>query len=182
MSAIRNVVLPAIALMLLTHLFLGQITIVQGQSMQPNFRPADRLIMEKMSLYFREPQRNDIVVLDRPESTALTIKRITGIPGDTLEIQQGHIFVNGSEVAPPYDIAPRWRVIVGGKEVSAPSRYGESHSSYGPIVLADNTYFVLGDNRDNSNDSRAFGPVPRRAIIGRIWIRYWPPERFVIFQ
>ena len=151
---------------------------VRGQSMQPNFRPDEWLIMEKLSLAFRKPRLNEIVVLAMPASETLMIKRVIGLPGDTIEIQQGHVIINGSEVAPPYDTAPRWRVIVGGDEVNAPSRFGESHSFYGPVTLADNSYFVLGDNRDNSNDSRAYGPVPRDLIKGRVWVRYWPADAF----
>ncbi len=181
-SALKKIGLPAVVLALLVHLFLVQATKVRGQSMQPNIRPDERLIMEKVSLYFRKPRHNEIVVLAMPASAALIVKRVVGLPGDTLEIQQGHVFVNGSEVAPAYDTAPRWRVFVGGNEVEAPSRYGESHSSYGPITLADDSYFVLGDNRDNSNDSRAFGPVPRDLIKGRVWVRFWPLTRFTVFE
>ena len=181
-SALRKFGLPAVVLALLVHLFLVQATAVDGQSMQPNIRPGERLILEKVSLYFREPRLNEVVVLQMPGSKALMIKRVVGLPGDTLEVQQGHVFVNGSEVAPPYDTAPRWRVFVGGNEVKAPSRFGESHSSYGPITLADDSYFVLGDNRDNSKDSRAFGPVPRDLIKGRVWVRFWPQTRFTIFE
>lgn len=167
---------------MLTHLYVGQVTTVRGHSMQPGFRPNDQLVVEKVSLYLREPQHNEIVVLSAPESEGLTIKRVVGLPGDTVEIQRGHIFVNGLEVAPPYDIAPRWRILVGGTEVNAPSRFGDSHSSYGPITLADDHYFVLGDNRDNSIDSRSFGPVPRNIIEGRVLLRYWPPHRFAVFR
>ena len=181
-SALKKIGLPAITLALLIHLFLGQVTIVHGQSMQPNIRPDEWLIMEKLSLYFRQPRHNEIVVLAMPESETLMVKRVVGLPGDTLEIQQGHVLVNGSDVAPAYDTAPRWRVFVGGNEVEAPSRFGESHSSYGPITLADDSYFVLGDNRDNSNDSRILGPVPRDLIKGRVWVRFWPLTRFTVFE
>ena len=144
MSTLCKIVAPAITLALLIHLFLGQAMMVRGQSMQPNFRPDEWLIMEKLSLAFRKPRLNEIVVLAMPASETLMIKRVIGLPGDTIEIQQGHVIINGSEVAPPYDTAPRWRVIVGGNEVNAPSRFGESHSFYGPVTLADNSYFVLG--------------------------------------
>ena len=182
LSTLRNTVLSAITLVLLVHLFLGQATVVRGQSMQPNIRPDERLIMERLSFYFRKPRHNEIVILAMPESAALMVKRVVGLPGDTLVIQEGHVFLNGNEVAPAYDTAPRWRVFVGGNEVKAPSRFGESHSSYGPITLAEDSYFVLGDNRDNSKDSRFFGPVPRKVIKGRVWMRFWPLARFAVFE
>ena len=182
MSALRNIIIPAGVLILLTHFFVGQVTTVRGQSMQPGFRPDDQLVVEKVSLYWRKPDHNEIVVLSVPESEGLVIKRVVGLPGDMVEIQRGHIFVNSREVAPPYDIAPRWRVLVGGTEVDAPSRFGDSLSSYGPITLADDRYFVLGDNRDNSIDSRSYGPVARNTIKGRVLLRYWPPHRFALFR
>jgi len=181
-SALRNIIIPAGALILLTLLTVGQVTTVHGHSMQPGFRPNDLLVVEKVSLYWREPHHNEIVVLSVPETEGLTIKRVVGLPGDLVEIQQGHIFINSSEVAPPFDIAPRWRVVVGGTEVDAPSRFGDSQSSYGPATLADDNYFVLGDNRDNSIDSRSYGPVPRDTIKGRVLLRYWPPHRFTVFR
>lgn len=182
MSTLRKIVAPAFALALLIYLFLGPATKIRGQSMQPNFRPDEWLITERLSLFFRQPRYNEIVVLAMPESETSMIKRVVGLPGDTLEVQQGHVFVNGNEVASPYDTAPRWRVFVGGNEVKAPSRFGESYSSYGPVTLAEDSYFVLGDNRDNSKDSRAFGPVPRRLIKGRVWVRFWPLTRFAVFE
>ena len=184
-SAVKEmvqIVVPAVTLALLIHLYLAQATIVNGQSMQPNFRPAERLVMEKLSYYFREPRHNEIVVLDMPESKALIIKRIVGLPGETVEIQQGQVFVDGRIVAPPHNITPRSQVLVDGDEVKAPPRYGDAPSVYGPIKLETDSYFVLGDNRGNSNDSRAFGPVHRDVIRGRVWVRYWPLTRLFIFR
>ncbi len=163
LKEIVQIVLPAVTLALLIHLFLAQATIVYGQSMQPNFRPMERLVMEKFTYYFRGPQHNEIVVLDMPDQNALMIKRVVGLPGDTVEIRQGQVFVNGNEL-------------------KAPARHGDSHDSYGPVTLAEDTFFVLGDNRDNSNDSRAFGPAPRDVIKGRVWVRYWPLTRFTVFH
>lgn len=108
---------------MLTHFFVGQVTTVRGHNMQPGFRPDDHLVVKKVSLYWRDPHHNEIVVLSVPESEGLIIKRVVGLPGNTVEIQRGQIFINGREVAPPYDIAPRWRVLVGGNEVDAPSRF-----------------------------------------------------------
>ena len=182
LKEIVQIVLPAVTLALLIHLFLAQATIVYGQSMQPNFRPMERLVMEKFTYYFRGPQHNEIVVLDMPDQNALMIKRVIGLPGDTVEIRQGQIFVNGNELVAPHEIAPRWRVLDNRNELKARARHGDPHDSYGPVTLAEDTFFVLGDNRDNSNDSRAFGPAPRDVIKGRVWVRYWPLTRFTVFH
>ncbi len=182
LKEIAQIVLPAITLALLIHLFLAQATIVYGQSMQPNFRPLERLVMEKVTYYFRGPQHNEIIVLDMPDSNALMIKRVVGLPGDTVEIRQGQVFVNGEELTPPHDIAPRWRILIDENEVKPPTSHDDSHSFYGPVTLAEDTFFVLGDNLNNSNDSRAFGPAPREFIKGRVWVRYWPLTRFTVFH
>ncbi len=163
LKELMQVVLPAVALALFIHIFLAQATVVLGQSMQPNLQPSERLVIEKLSYRFHDPGRNEIVVLDMPQMPALMIKRIIGLPGETVEIRQGRIYIDSREAPEPY-IQPF------------------SHVSYGPITLAADTYFVLGDNRDNSNDSRSFGPIPRDYITGRAWMRYWPLTRFTIFR
>lgn len=158
-----QVVLPALLLALVIHAFLAQTTVVYGQSMQPNLNPSERLVVEKVSYYLHAPQRNDIVVLDLPDMSELLIKRVVGLPGETVEIRNGTLFVNG---------------------VPQPEAFIElpDDASFGPLILRPMTYFVMGDNRANSNDSRAFGPVPRPWIVGRAWLRYWPLHQLTIFQ
>lgn len=158
-----QIALPAVLLALVIHIFLAQATIVYGQSMQPNLQPAERLVIEKVSYYFHSPDRYDIVVIDLPHMSDLLIKRVIGLPGDTIEIRDGVILV---------DDVPQ-------KESYA-SISGDTQLS--PITLRPMTYFVMGDNRVNSNDSRAFGPVARSAIVGRAWLRYWPLNQFHIFS
>lgn len=166
MSALKEVaqiIVPAITLTLIIHLFLAQATVVYGQSMQPNLQPLERLVIEKLSYYLQDPGRAEIVVLDLPQMQELMIKRIIGLPSETVEIRQGRVYINGIEVPEPYD-------------------HAASDSFYGPITLEADTYFVLGDNRNNSNDSRSFGPIHRSSITGRAWLRYWPLTRFTIFK
>ena len=182
LKEVLQIVPMAVTLAVLTHIFLAQATVVHGQSMQPNLRPTERLIVEKLRYYFHPPRHNEIVMLDLPDVPALLIKRVIGLPGETVEIQGGRVFVDGREVASPTEIAPRLRIFVGGDEAEPSSKFENSDAVYGPITLAKDTYFVLGDNRNNSNDSRAFGPVHRDVIKGRVWVRYWPLTRFTIFH
>lgn len=177
-----QIVFPAIFLAALIHLFLAQATIVRGQSMQPNLRPEERLIMEKLSYYFQAPQHNEIVVLDMPESRALIIKRVVGLPGETVEIHQGRLLVDGREMVLAGGVEQGSQAHTAGKDGRPAPSFGEFRTDYGPVKLAEDLFFVLGDNRDNSNDSRTFGPVHRDYIRGRIWVRYWPLTRFTVFR
>lgn len=157
-----QVVLPALVLALAVHLFLAQATVVFGQSMEPSLSERQRLIIDKLSFRLHPPRRNDIVVLDLPEMNELLVKRIIGLPGETVEILDGIVYVNREPLAEPF-----------------PHIY--DHQSMPLITLGPLQYFVLGDNRDNSNDSRAFGPVEREYILGRVWLRYWPLDALTHF-
>lgn len=157
-----QVVLPALILALTVHLFLAQATIVYGQSMEPNLYERQRLIIDKVSYHFFPPSRNDIVVIAIPDMEEMLVKRVIGLPGETVEIRKGVVYVNNEPLPEPF-----------------PHDLGDE--SYGPTVLGPLNYFVMGDNRDNSNDSRSFGPVQREYILGRVWLRYWPLDQFTAF-
>jgi signal peptidase I len=160
-------IVPAILIALLINLFLAQATRVYGQSMEPNLHTDQRLIVEKLSYnrYFRQflrldgPQRGDVVVIRLDgQSDELLIKRVIGLPGDLVEIHDGQVFVNGQPLNEPY-------------LASVTSGY------YGPTIIPPLQIFVLGDNRSFSNDSRNFGTVPLKDVIGRAWFSYWPLEQ-----
>ncbi len=142
--------------------FVGQRTQVQGSSMEPTFSTADNLIVDKLSYRFHDPERYDIIVfpLLQEEETFL-IKRIIGLPGETVQIdEEGNIYVDGEVIDESY-----------GREVIVnPGR------AYEPVELGEDEYFVLGDNRNNSVDGRdpSVGNIKREDIIGRAWLRIWP--------
>jgi signal peptidase I len=153
---VLETILPAVLIAFLINLFLAQATQVHGQSMEPTLHSDQRLVVEKVSYRLHGPRRGDIVVLKSPQqSSELLIKRVIGLPGETVEIRQGRVYINGQELDEPYLERP-----VGG--------------NWGPIIVSPLQVFVLGDNRSFSNDSRAFGMVPIENIVGRAWVSYWP--------
>lgn len=151
-------IIPAIIIALLINLFLAQATRVYGQSMEPNLHTDERLIVEKVSYKLHPPQRDDIIVLKvRDEAKELLIKRVIGLPGETVEVRDGKVLINGEPLDEPYLARP-------------------TLGRYGPTVVPPEHVFVMGDNRNASNDSRAFGPVSYNHIIGKAWVSYWPPS------
>lgn len=152
------------AVYLVIH-FVGQRTQVQGSSMEPKLSNEDNLIVDKISYRFHDPERFDIVVFPfRYEENIFYIKRVIGLPGETVRIdEKGNILINGEILEESY-----------GKEViQSPGR------AYEEIVLADDEYFLMGDNRNNSTDSRdpSVGNVRRDEIVGRAWLRIWPLDQ-----
>lgn len=148
-------ILPALVIVLVVNIFLAQATRVEGQSMEPNLHNNQRLIIEKITYRFHSPSRGDIVVIRRPQPEPL-IKRVIGLPGETVEIRDGKVFINGEPLDEPYLDQP-------------------TLGTMPPRLVPEEHVFVLGDNRNASNDSRAFGMVSFDDIIGRAWLRYWPP-------
>ncbi len=157
-----QVIAPALVLALIVHLFLAQATIVYGQSMEPNLHPNQRLIVDKLSYRLHAPQRNDIVVVDLPGMDEMLVKRIVALPGETVEVRGGTVYVNGAAIPEPYD-------------------HDLTAYDMAPLTLGPLAYFVMGDNRGNSNDSRSFGPITRDEVVGRVWLRYWPIDQFILF-
>jgi signal peptidase I len=156
--ALFETVIPALLIAVGINLFLAQATQVQGQSMEPNLHTAQRLVVEKVTYHFHGPRRGDIVVIDLPEAgPELLIKRVIAMPGETISSRGGQVYIDGEPLAEPYITSP------GGRDI--PEQ-----------VVPPLHVFVMGDNRQFSNDSRNFGPVPIDDIIGRAWFSYWPPE------
>lgn len=158
--------LVVLCLVYLVIHFVGQRTQVSGSSMEPQLRHEDNLIVDKITYRFREPERYDIIVFPfEYENNTFYIKRIIGLPGETVQIDRdGNIYIDGEILKEGY-----------GKEVIQ-----EPGRAYEPITLGADEYFVLGDNRNNSSDSRdmSVGNIKRDKIIGRAWLRIWPFDRF----
>jgi len=154
--------LIAIGLALIIIVFLYQPVKVEGTSMAPLLSDQERIFINKFVYRFEPIDRGDVVVfwypLDRSKSF---IKRVVGLPGETVEIRQGLVFVNGNPLPEPY----------------VPPQY-EDLSDFGPVRVPRDSYFVMGDHRISSNDSRVFGPVASRYIYGRAVFAYWPVDHF----
>ena len=137
-----------------------QSSIVVGSSMQPNFQEGQRLIISKIVYTFQEPERGDVIVFHPPNnSRGDYIKRVIALPHDIVGIEEGIVYVNGSPLDEPYiEDAPRYTL----EEYEVP----------------ENNYFVLGDNRNHSNDSHNGWVLPRQNIIGKVWVAIWPPNEW----
>ena len=149
--------------------FVGQRTEVSGSSMETTLSSGDQLIVDKISYRFRDPKRYDIVVFPyRYEENTYYIKRIIGLPGETVQIVDGMVYLNGSPLNEHY----------GNEVIEDPGSAAE------PITLGDDEYFVLGDNRNNSQDSRAsnVGLIHRDELLGRAWVRILPLDQFGVIK
>lgn len=154
--------LLSVLIAILVILFLYCPVKVEGTSMMPNLLDQERLFINQFTYKFRLSgiHRGDTVVFWYPgETTKSYIKRVIGLPGDMVEIKEGYVFVNGKQLVEDY----------------VPSEYRDYLSYPAQAVPADQ-YFVLGDHRSSSNDSRAWGFVPRRYIYGKAVFVFWPPE------
>lgn len=138
--------------------FVVEVFHIPSESMSPTLEAGDRVLAAKFAYRLGEPNRGDLAVFESESGVA--IKRVVGLPGDRVEIRDGVLFINGERRREPY------------------VDYGLTDSNfYGPIKVPEGHVFVLGDNRSNSRDSRAFGPVPLEDLEGRALLRVWPLSR-----
>jgi signal peptidase I len=144
--------------------FVAEARYIPSSSMVPTLEINDRLIIEKLSYHFREPERGDVVVFNPTEKLQeqnfhdAFIKRIIGLPGDKVEVKGGRVYINGKSLQEKY--------------IEEKPNY-----NYGPVTVPPGQYLVLGDNRNNSYDSHYWGFVPKENIIGRAYVRFWPFNR-----
>src|SRR5579863_1636777 len=152
----------ALSLAVVIIIFLYQPVKVEGTSMAPLLSDQERIFINKFVYRFEPIERGDVVVFWYPiDHSKSFIKRVVGLPGETIEIRAGHVYVEGKELKEPY----------------VPGNYLDG-SSYPSVRIPAGNYFVMGDHRDSSNDSRVFGPVGRPYIYGKAVFAYWPVDHF----
>ena len=149
--------------------------IVQGDSMMPNLADGQGTLASRLAYRLKAPARGDVVVLRHPHRQGRTyIKRIVGLPGEHVEVREGHVCIDGAML--PDLGRPDHRSLAAGAEASLPEGFfTQSHN------LGEGQYFVVGDNLEASDDSRTFGPVDRKMITGKAWIRCWPRKCWKVF-
>jgi signal peptidase I len=156
---LRDLVFSALASVLIIT-FLYQPVRVEGTSMLPRLEDRDRLFINKFVYHIQAINRGDVVVFRYPEDEEKSyIKRVIGLPGDRLHIIQGQVYINGNPINEPY----------------VPDEYRDDHS-YSEITIPPDHYFMMGDHRSISQDSRVFGPVARELIYGKAAFVYWPKK------
>lgn len=161
LGLIKNIALVFILAFIIKY-FLVQTFLVDGVSMMPNYKDNDFVIVDKVSYQIREPNYGEIIVFKPKINQDVNyIKRIIGLPGDKIEIKSGHVFINSVEIYEPY---------LNGNQTLIENRTDYLFSK----TLSDDEYFVLGDNRNNSQDSRSIGPINKENITGRVFIVIYP--------
>lgn len=158
-SVVQLVVVVAVAfgLAMLVQAFIVKPFTVHQSSMEPTLADGDRILINRLSYSLREPERGDVVVFHSPlDDSQDLVKRVVGIPGDTISVRDGDLYVNGAAVDEPYLLQRGFR--------------GGLTEALVPL----GTVFVLGDNRDESGDSRIFGPISVESIVGCAFAVYWP--------
>jgi signal peptidase I len=154
---IETALLTAV-IFLLVNTITGRFRI-EGSSMEPNLHDGEYVIIDRVSYALHQPERGDVIVFVPPTGDKDYIKRVMGLPGDTVEVRNGQVIVNGQVLDEPY--------------LNAPTNY-----ALGPQTIEPGQYFVLGDNRNNSSDSHSWGSIQSSSIIGRAWFVYWPPTNW----
>ena len=161
-----------IVVMILSFLavtYVGQRTRVDGHSMETTLYDGDNLWVDKLSYRFRDPKRYEIVVFPfKYKENTYYIKRIIGLPGETVQVKDGYVYIDGEKSDEHY-----------GNELMV-----DPGSAAVPITLGEDEYFVLGDNRNHSSDSRvgSVGIIKREDLMGRAWVRIWPLNRLGVIQ
>lgn len=161
---VMKVFLVSLAIVLPIRYFIVQPFIVRGASMEPNFENREYLIIDEASYYLREPKRGEVVVFRYPlDRRQYFIKRIIGLPGERVEIQNGRVHIINAQYPDGFVLEEPYLV--------PPDRFTRPDMI---STLGDNEYFVMGDNRDFSSDSRLWGPLGKHLIVGRTLLRVWP--------
>jgi signal peptidase I len=173
-TILEYVVLAVVTIVvaLLIQAFLVKPYRIPSPSMEDTLLVGDRVLADRISWRVSDPQRGDIVVFRPPEPGPVLIKRIVGLPGETLSLRDGAVYVNGERLTEPYV-----RRVDGVPEPAKPFTTGLPWSLQQPYTVPAGSYFMMGDNRTDSKDSRDFGPIARGQFVGRAFARYWPVGR-----
>ncbi len=159
-SEIFQSVAIAVLLAVVIRLFILEPFFIPSGSMEPTLKENDRILVSKLNYYFEEPERGDVVVFKYPRDTSRNfVKRVVAVGGETLTIRNSDLYIDGNAVP----------------EIYLPP--GLKFDDYGPVEVPEESYFVMGDNRNNSDDSRVWGFLPEDLIIGKAITIYWPPGR-----
>lgn len=154
----------SLVIFLLVVVFLVQPHRVDGSSMVPTFFDEEIILTNKIAYRFEPVSRGDIIIFHAPKDPKKDfIKRVIGLPKEQIRLKDGKLFVNQQPLSEPY--------------LQQKTTSGVYLQEGGEIIVPDDSYFVMGDNRAASSDSRTWGPVPRQNIIGKAWLLYWPPKR-----
>lgn len=166
LKLVRDIIL-VLTVFILLGVFVAQPVVVEGTSMLPQLHDGERLLVNKLVYYkiknvsWGHIERGDIVVFWYPkEPDKSYVKRIIGLPGETVEVRNGVVYINGEEMREPY----------------LSSEHNQNLGSFKPTKVDEHYYFVMGDNRDNSSDSRYWGLVPEKYVYGKAFFRYWKPS------
>ncbi len=174
-DVIETIVVAA-AIFVVVYLFLLQPHQVKGASMEPNFHDGEYILTDKISYRFGEPKRGDVIVFKAPTNPDVDfIKRIVALPGEKLKIDNNQVVIFNDEHPKGFTLSEPF-------EVMGPIT-GGSHIKEGKVVeVPTGNYFVFGDNRTRSFDSREWGPLPKKSIVGKAWLRYWPLSKISILR
>jgi signal peptidase I len=162
--------LIALAIVIPIRIFVAQPFIVSGASMDPTFKDKNYLIVDQLSYYFKEPARNDVVIFHYPlDPKTFYIKRVIGLPGETVKITQGKVTIINKDNPKGFEVPDAY--------VAPEHRFLDNYN----VTLRPNEYFVMGDNRAESSDSRSWGPLERKYIVGRPFLRLFPFNKISVF-
>lgn len=174
------IVAVAVAVALAVQAYLVKPYFVPTPSMAATLRPGDRVLVDRVSYRVHAPRRGDIVVFHAPGDGAVTlVKRLVGLPGETLQVRGGSLYVDGRRLSEPYvhRTGGRPDATTPGEPVDG-GTMRRPWSLLKPYTVPADSYFVMGDNRAESSDSREWGVVPRDRLIGAARVVYWPPGRW----
>ncbi|RJR15571.1 signal peptidase I [Candidatus Microgenomates bacterium] len=164
-------IVVALAIFVVVYLFLFQPHQVKGASMEPNFHDGEYILTNKFQYHFEAPKRGDVIVFKSPQNPDIDyIKRVIGLPGDRIKLIDNHFYINGTKLEEVYIDAELF------------TYNGQYLKDNTEVIIPQDYYFVAGDNRPRSSDSREWGPIERSSIIGKSQFRYWPFDRMGLIK